>query len=638
MTASSPGAHEPSSGSVRIRQHAAAVAVYTATTLAFLMPSVGAAPNGLGPNLGDPLLNVYFLEWGAHQIARGLPDPWDAPFFYPTRRVLTLSDHLLGPAAAHLGLRALGLSAPAAYNVLFAATFVLGGWVAFSVLRRSGLSPGGALVGGWSFAFSSYRWGLVGHYQVLRMQWIPAVLWTFDRLLDRPTPGRAAAFLCSYALHVSGGAYLAVLIHFPLAVLLMNRWLTRRGDFLAGARLAVWIPTAAAALGLLLAFYLPYLEAPIALGARHSADVLRRHGATLASFVTPARRALESGLVPLLPAESGRGAFFPGLAVLGLAGLALVRRGRGDAGSPAGGARGKRALTVGGLALTTAGLALADFVTLTGDLRGRYWAPLLLVALGGCGLLAGRNREPARTPGRQPDPWHRGLLASGAVMGLLSLPVFFVVAWSVVPGMRSIRVPTRAFALAAFPLSFLVGSGWDRLVAIAGRGRKGAWVPAAVGLLLFVEALPKVPAWQPIPARPDFPAYVGWIAGHPEVRAYLELPLGREPSWETVPMYLQTAHWRPLANGYSSVLPPSFREVARLCQPLPGPDGLRRLAQLGVTHLVVHWRSPDWQPGPTTRARSLRSREGFAEALRQTGARRVFADADTEIHAIAASE
>jgi hypothetical protein len=68
---------------------------------------------------------------------------------------------------------------------------------------------------------------------------------------------------------------------------------------------------------------------------------------------------------------------------------------------------------------------------------------------------------------------------------------------------------------------------------------------------------------------------------------------------------------------------------------LPDQAGLRRLAEIGVTHLVVHWRSPEWQPGPTVRARVLRFRERFEQALRQSGARRVFADATTEIHAIA---
>jgi hypothetical protein len=100
-------------------------------------------------------------------------------------------------------------------------------------------------------------------------------------------------------------------------------------------------------------------------------------------------------------------------------------------------------------------------------------------------------------------------------------------------------------------------------------------------------------------------------------------------------MYLQTAHWRPLVNGYSAVLPPSFREAARLCRPLPDGDGLARLREMGVTHVVVHWRSPDWAPGPALRRRVLRFREGFEAALRASGARRVFSEPATEIYVLA---
>lgn len=321
-----------------------------------------------------------------------------------------------------------------------------------------------------------------------------------------------------------------------------------------------------------------------------------------------------------------------------------------------------------GLALAATGLMLADGVTLTGhdalaslplprpdDARGDYAAPLLLVVAGALLAWAGvrlhrrpppASEDPERAsaagvtrippPGREaPDPWPCGLVVSGAVMLALCLPVFFVPVQSILPGMSAIRVPPRAFALAAFPLSFLVGAGWDRLAARARRGRAWRAVLVVGGLALVAEAWPGLPAWTPIPSGPWFPAYVHWIATHPEVKAYLELPLGRDPSGETVPMYLQTAHWRPLVNGYSAVLPPSFREVARLCRPLPDGDGLARLREMGVTHVVVHWRSPDWAPGPALRRRVLRFREGFEDGLRTSGARRVFSEPATEIYVLA---
>jgi hypothetical protein len=623
-------------GRVRAGVHIGVALAYLLSALVLLLPSLGDLQKSLGPGRGDPLLNVYFLEWGAHQMTKGLPDPWSPPFFYPTRRVLTFSDHLLGPAAAFLVLRRLGLTSAGAYNVLLLMTFVIGGWLAWWVLRRSGLSAAGAFVGGWVFVFTGYRWSAIGHYQVLRMQWIPGVLWTFDRLLERPTPGRAVAFLVFYVLHISGGAYLAVLIHLSLAVLLANRLLEDRASILDASRLRVWLSAALGALAALAVFYLPYLNSSIPLEARRSMDDLRLDGAVLASFVTPSQFGFDRRLLPFLPAESARGALFPGIAALLLMGVALAYERRRFARlSP-------RALVLplAGLAVGLIGLLLGDRVSLAQQAPGAigyglagYGVPLLC-ASAGLVLVGWGLRRPQHAALLPTDLWRRGLLASGAVMTLLCLPTFFAVAWQFLPGMRAMRVPTRAFALALFPMAFLVGVGWDRVTGLARLPWRAFSVVILVGVL--VESMPRLPAWEPIPDAHGFPDYARWIAAHDEVKAYIELPLGKRPHWEAVPMYLQTLHWRPLVNGYSAVLPPSFVEVARLCRPFPDPEGLAWLSERGVTHIVLHRRPLPWQAGPDARARVLRFLPSFDKTLRDWGARRVFSEPDTEIYDIRA--
>lgn len=97
-------------------------------------------------------------------------------------------------------------------------------------------------------------------------------------------------------------------------------------------------------------------------------------------------------------------------------------------------------------------------------------------------------------------------------------------------------------------------------------------------------------------------------------------------------MYLQTLHWRPLVNGYSAVLPPSYREVARWCRPFPDASGLARLSEMGVTHVVLHRRTPEWQPGLDPRARVFRFLPAFEGALREAGTVPVFSDGSTEVY------
>jgi hypothetical protein len=606
--------------------HAAAALAGLAATLVFLLPSIGDVQRSLGPDFGDPLLNLYFLEWGAHQVSQGLPDPWSPPFFYPTPRVLTLSDHLLGPAVPFLALRRLGLTGPGAYNVLLLASFALGGFTAWWVLRRTGLGPWGALAGGWVFAFNGYRWSAIGHYQVLRMQWIPLVLWTFDRLLERATPGRAAAFLLIYALHVSGGAYLAVLVHFGLAVLLLNRVAHAPRRFLDGWR--AWLPAAALAGAVSAVLYGPYLDAGIPLQGRHSMAAVQEGGAVLASFLTPSALGLDARLLPFLPSEAARGALFPGLAAVLLVGFAAGPR----LGCLRTASRRARFALGAGLLTGGAALWLGDRVTRAAAAGARladYAVPFAGGVLGAALVLAAL-READVLPA---DPWRRGLVLVGVTTSLLCLATF-AVAWTRVPGLGALRVPTRAFAVALFPIAFAAGVGWERASALAARGRIAGAAAGALLLALVVESLPSLPAWRPIPVTETFPAYARWIAAHDEVHAYLEVPLGKAPHWEAGPMYLQTLHWRPLVNGYSAVLPPSFREIQGLCRPFPDRDGLSRLSALGVTHVVLHRAPPSWPAFPDARARVARFLPAFDDTLRAWGARRVFADDRTEIYGI----
>jgi len=207
----------------------AAAMVYLAATLAYVLPLMGDPRGTLGPDLGDPRLNLYILQWGARQIALGLPDLWNAPFFHPTPGALTISGHLLGPAAFSLLCERLGAAPATTYNLLFLSSFALGGLTSWWLLRRAGLGFAGALLGGWLYAFAHARWYEASHLQVLISQWLPLALLTWDDLLDRPGWRRLAAFLACYALQVTAGVYLAVLLHFGLAVLVGARWRSLAG-------------------------------------------------------------------------------------------------------------------------------------------------------------------------------------------------------------------------------------------------------------------------------------------------------------------------------------------------------------------------------------------------------------------------
>jgi hypothetical protein len=569
----------------------------------YLGPAMGwSLSDALGPDQGDPLLYVYLVKW----LGRALADPavsfWDAPFYHPLPGVIAFSDHLLGPGLLVAMLRAGGASALAAYNLLYFGQFVAAGLAAWWVIRRCDVSFTGALVGAWFFAFGHFRWDEQSHFNVLLIATIPLVLWTFDRLLAVPSAARAAAFVLVYAAHLSGGVYLAYLVHVPLALLMLNRFAALRDHLRSGARKVPPLAAAAAAAALLLSpLYVGYASRSAELGAERRLRDLRPHSSTLASFVSASSGSPLEREVGWLPRNAGRGALFPGFAVglcAAAGGIAGWRRYRRPL------ARRSTAWTVAGACgalLAALALVAADRFTVTGerlwlgvDLHG-YRGPLLAFALGGGFWLAAQRalRDGPVARWRDVDAGQRGLLLTSAVTLLLCLPAFYWLLWSALPGMRGTRVSHRFFAFAALGIALLAGKGFDRLRERLGARSAKMAIGIVVVLATVLESSPALRPWTPLAEEDDLPDYVHYLARADDVTAYLQLPIYGD--WRDLrTMYLQTPHWRPLVNGSSSFVPPRYEWLAEECTELTRACWAE-LREAGVSHLVLALEAdPDW--------------------------------------------
>ena len=54
-------------------------------------------------------------------------------------------------------------------------------------------------------------------------------------------------------------------------------------------------------------------------------------------------------------------------------------------------------------------------------------------------------------------------------------------------------------------------------------------------------------------------------------------------------MLFSTAHWLPLVNGYSDVIPLDFREAAPVLDSFPSTEAFAVLARHRVRYIAVHW-------------------------------------------------
>jgi hypothetical protein len=160
---------------------------------------------------------------------------------------------------------------------------------------------------------------------------------------------------------------------------------------------------------------------------------------------------------------------------------------------------------------------------------------------------------------------------------------------AVVPGLSGVRVPPRMAIYVLMSVAILAASGAELLLRrIPGSARP--WGGAALALAPLLESLS-----GPIGYRkaPPIPSVYEWVARLPERAPIVELPLPevKRQRENAVYLYWSTAHFQPLANGYGTVVPPVYLEIASLVESFPdAPRGeaTRRLAEFGFRYVIFH--------------------------------------------------
>lgn len=506
--------------------------LYTAVTLVYFWPLPRLWGDHIGPDLGDPLFNFWVLKWGAHQIGLGLPDVWDANIYYPTRGTLAFSDHLLGPAAQLFLFQKIVPNAIAGYNFLFLSSFVASALAVCWVLRRSGLSWIAAGLAGWMYAFSSFRLLHMWHLQLLIAQWIPLTLWFWDRLLARRTVKDAALFLLFYLLNLSGGCYLAYMIHFPLLALFLIRARAEGRELLSLRSLRVLAPVAVIAGVFVAVFFLPYARISHAQGLARPYAEIKYYSAQLASYFSPCDQNLyfEDGRHPLLHRLLGKSA-------------ALFQR-------------PENALFAGFL-------------------------PTLLFFVGAVAAFRGRREGPM-------DPWARGLALSGLLCFALTFARVYVPLARILPGLSGMRVPARFYAFVSLTLVYFAARGIDHLLRRVPGSRARVALAAGLAIVLAVELAPRTIAWERLPREKEMPRAYFWLRDQPAVKALIELPLYNDAN-ENRYLYAATVHWKPIANGTSGYTAESYLDLfGEIHKRLPRAGGFHLLRDMGITHIVLH--------------------------------------------------
>jgi hypothetical protein len=189
------------------------------------------------------------------------------------------------------------------------------------------------------------------------------------------------------------------------------------------------------------------------------------------------------------------------------------------------------------------------------------------------------------------------------------------------PPLRGIRNAARFGYLGIVSIAILAGFGTAHLRV---RWRRARWLPAA---LVAVVLAANLDAWSaPIgytPAQSISPLNAH-LAGTTAIVAYFPF-FTADRVFHNAPYLVEsTAHWRPILNGYSGFIPPTYGEHARALAGFPDADAIAALRQAGVTHVFVHDQSlRDWTDN------------GTADAVRHSAALRLVAtDGDLSLYTL----
>lgn len=480
-----------------------------------------------GGGNGDGLFSIWNVAWVARTIVADPTHLYDANIFYPNRDTLAYSEANIGAGVLAIPAWWLTRNPYTAHNTALLLAFATNLIGMWLLATYLSRDRAAAAIAALLFSFCPYLFSHTAHIQLLMAGGIPLSLLMLHRAADSPSTKTALALGLALAVQSLSCAYYGIFAGLAVGYAAL---------FLAASRpacrtFAFWraLAIAAAAAGLcVLPFFLPYITIREEHNFRRSLEEAMPYSANLISYLTSSSHAH----APVIAVARWFGPFggmvgFPGYLaiVLGLSGLAIA---------------------------ATAGRQDPD----------RSFERETALLYGSLGVLA--------------------LWASlGPRAGLYTL------LFHLLPLFSFLRAPSRFDLVVVFALAILASLALSRfLQMVGGLHRRLVCAGLAAAAIAELNILPF--PWEP---ALQLPASYRVLAKLP--RAPLaEFPFyGARPVFHLHTQYqvFSTAHWMPMLNGYSDVIPADFREAAPVLDSFPSREAFDMLRKRRVRYIGIHW-------------------------------------------------
>jgi hypothetical protein len=560
----------------------AALAAYSALTIAYTWPLPRHILHGVAHDPGDPILNAWILWWTTKAVPL-TAHWWNAPIFFPAPGTFAFSEHLLGLAPLSAPIIAVTHNSLFGYNVTLLATYILSGAgmyvLAYTVTRRHDA----AFVAGLAYAFAPYRLAQAPHIQVLASFWTPVCLAALHRYDRDPRTRWAAISAAAWLMQSLSNGYF--LFFTSVLVFLWFLWFAAgRWTMAQFGRLAVFWAAAVAAMVPVLVGYKRILIDTY--GFTRGLGPAQQYAADVGSLLHATSESLLWGWLHVV--QKPEGELFPGVTIVALS-LAAVAAARPFAAAvelSAGRRRLRHACAVCAallLVATALPVLYGNWRLTIGGVRlvsiARADKPMTLVFIAVIGWLTTMPAVVAAARRRSVLGFYALAAFAMWVFALGPDPEFFghrflyqaPYGWLMrLPGFEGLRVPARFWMMSLVCLSVLAALAVSRL---KGRSRRAIVAIAAIGLLL--DGWPRAFS---VRAEPEHrPAAPG-------VFARLDLPSIEDN--DAVALYQQTLEGIPLYNGFSGY-PAPHEYAMRVLLDSRNPRILDALTARGSLGIVI---------------------------------------------------
>lgn len=518
---------------------------------------------------GDSLLNTWIISWDIKKLTTDPINLFHANIFYPYKYTLAYTEHMLGNALLAMPVSFLTNNPILSYNFVLLATFVIGGWGMFLLIRYLTKSSLAGIIGGVIFVFNPFRFYALGHLHVLSIHWLPFGLLFLHKYFDSRKNKDLFLFGTFFILQAITSGHIGLYQNFVVGMFLFFILISRENIW--GKH---WLKLGfvfAGALIILLPLYLPYIHLAKELNFVRQEGELKIFSATFKDF---------------------RGIMYPGMLAFILAILGIFHKrsiktkrpryiirplnicilivsavilyffiyGRFDLGYTAFGVKLKVNNLENPFFILLGLLVLKLFLEKKTYFSARFYFILAIASFLFCFGPEIKLKETFTGP--------------------------YMLLFNCFPGFKGVRVPSRWAVIFMLAVGVLAGLGWKKIE----KWNWTKWTVFPVILVVLLYSYISTPLILRFSIWEKPPVYE-WLAQKQDESAVIELPM---PDWysnfhhEAVYMYWSLYHNKRMINGYSGYSPPTYWPTVELMRSFPSRDSIYLLQYLDIKYIVIH--------------------------------------------------